>query len=157
MTDKTERNAEGLARWAVMAAVAKDADELVAALDAIGSADTTAAEAGIGLYVAVARAALIAVHQGGVPSERQNRELADGVFKDESTWSPIRAEDVYQLLEGLSDDAASPEIPPERFPSTLFITLGHLLKWYGRGLGYKHYDDFLDALIADLLKKDDAQ
>ena len=153
MTRRIDPKSEDLGRWAVTAAVAKDSDQLLAAFDAIGSASQEIAENALALYTAVARAALLAIHDGEVPSERQNRELADDVLRDESTWSPIQAEDVYQFLEGLCSDTTAPDIPPERFPTTMFVTLGHLVKWYDAGLGYKHYDDFLDALIAGRLKK----
>lgn len=156
MTRRIDPKSEDLGRWAVTAAVAKDGDQLLAAFDAIGSASREIAENALALYSAVARAALLAIHDGTVPSERQNRELANDLFRDESTWSPIQAEDVYRFLEGLCSDTTAPDIPPERFLTTVFVTLGHLLKWYSDGLGYKHYDDFLDALIADLLKKDEA-
>ena len=157
MTRRINPKSEDLGRWAVTAAVAEDADQLLAAFDAMGSASREIAENGLALYTAVARAALLAIHDGSVPSERQNRELANEVFRDESTWSPIQAKDVYQSLEGLCSDTTAPDIPTERYLTTVFITLGHLLEWYDQGLGYRHYDDFLDALIADLLKKDDAQ
>ena len=144
---KIDSEVEDLGREALVAAVAEDIDRFIAALDAIAAKGQETRMAVLRLYVAIGRAALIAIHQGGIPSERQNRELAEKAVKAESTWSPVTVEDVYALLEGFCVDDKMPDIAPERFISTLFITVNYMLSWYSGGQGYESFYDFLDAIL----------
>jgi hypothetical protein len=147
---RIDREAEELGRAAVVAAIAEDPGRFEAALNAMADKDRDVSGQAVIIYLAVARAALLAIHQGTVPNEDQNREHATDIATEESKWAPISTEDVYQLLEGLFAHDRMPDIPAESFLTTLFLTTGYFLSWYREGLGYKSFYDFLDAILGRL-------
>jgi hypothetical protein len=59
------------------------------------------------LTLAVARSALLRIHDGGLPSERQSREMAAHVAEFESR-APVSADEVYGVLESPCDPATRP-------------------------------------------------
>jgi hypothetical protein len=147
--------AEELGRAAVVAAIAEDRDRFLVALEAIVVADKETTANAIMTYLGVARVVLMDIHHGGIPNEEQNRIHSSDISAEESKWAVLAANDVYALLEGLSDDNTAPDIPQEKFLPTLFLTVGYLLSWYAESLGYKSFYDFLDVVLTRVESESD--
>lgn len=145
---KINREAEQLGRAAVVAAIAEDPKRFGEAMDAMAQADSAVAHEAVVIYLVVGRVALQAIHQGTLPNEEQNRQHAAELAPALRAWAPVREEDIFALLEGLTTAGnRPPQIPADVFLITLFVTVGALVSWYGRGLGYASFYDFLDDLL----------
>jgi hypothetical protein len=143
---KIDHTAEGLGRELILAAALGDPQRFLIGLEALAQVPAATAAAVIPTYLAVSRAALIAAYQGLIPNDAQILDLARDVTRSE-TWSPIRGEDVYELLQSLCSDEYAPQIPADRYVTTLFITTAYVLSTFGSQLGYGNLYDFLDALV----------
>lgn len=141
---RIDRGTERLAREVLAGVVSRDPDRVAAGLEALAEADAVA-EA-MRLTFAVARSALLRVHEGGLPSERQNRELAGHVAESES-WAPVSADEVHDVLEALCDPARRPDLAQESLVNAVFVLTGFLLSSYLTALGYPSWTDFLDDVL----------
>jgi hypothetical protein len=141
---RIDRDTERLAREVLAGVVSRDPDRVAAGLEALAEEDAVA-EA-MRLTFAVARSALLRVHDGGLPSERQNRELAGHVAESES-WTPVSADEVYDVLEALCDPASRPDLAQESLINTVFVLTGFLLSSYLTALGHSSWTDFLDDVL----------
>jgi hypothetical protein len=144
---RIDRRAESLAREILAGVVSRDADRTAAGLDAL--AEQGAVADATQLVFAVARTALLRIHDGEVPSERQNREMAALVVGSES-WSPVDADEVHAVLETLCDPAHQSNLPPEQLINAIFVVTGYLLASYLTALGYRSWTDFLDHILDTL-------
>jgi len=138
--------AEDLGREAVRASIARDMNALALAQEAIADADASLRVQVIPIYLAVARSALRNTYHGKVPSQEQNKSMAE-TLKREEPWAPVDAQDVYELLEGLSSDDYQPDISADKLPPTLFLTVGYLLSRYDEPLGYNDFYHYLDEIL----------
>jgi hypothetical protein len=146
---KIDPKAEDLGREAVVAAIGRNQERFLAAVDAISNSAPKTAEQVLPIYVGVARLGLLSVYKGQIPSENQNRKMADEIIESEA-WAPLVADDVHEFLEGLSVAGHDPQIPVDRFPTTVFVTVAYILSSYRGALGFDDFYDLLDALEAQL-------
>jgi len=144
--------AEDLGREAVRTAVAKDPEGFLAALQGVGQAPPTLRDQVLPIYSAVGRSALLSIYQEGTPNQQQNMDMAREIKASES-WAPLELRDLWETLEGLSNQHHIPAVPAERLPGTLFVVVGYLLAQYTKGSGYSSFYDYLDSILNVLVKQ----
>jgi hypothetical protein len=147
---KINPQAELLGRELVAACITRDPDRVVRAIEAIEKADPKTSGQVLEIYAAVGRAALVAIYNGGLPNEQQNRELAHEIVTSE-TWTGLSENSTYEVLESLTI-VHMPAVPPGEAVATLFVTIGYLLPVYCEPLGLATTYEFLDALLTEIEK-----
>jgi hypothetical protein len=144
--------AEDLGREAVRQAVARNRDGLATALETIAQADSPLRDQVLPIYSAVGRYALRSIYENGSPNQQQNLEMAQRI-KEKEDWAPLVVRDVWEILEGLSSDDHTPEVPIERFAATLFVVVGYLLSHYTQSSGFATFYDYLDEILNQLISQ----
>src|SRR5919197_765547 len=111
---KIDRRAEALAREALAGVIGRERERVSDAFQAVEDDEMSKNVTAIAL--AVLREALTRVYRG-VPSERQNAELAAEIASSES-WADIKTDEVRLMLEAVSTEQRL-LLPDDRLVATL--------------------------------------
>jgi hypothetical protein len=145
---KIDDRVESLVREGFGAAVARDSDRFVTALQAIAAAGDQTANTAVNLALKITAYALLDIHEGMSPDEEQIHDLAKD-FCEMEEWAVPDEAAAVKMLTALGNLTSVEEVlSPEEISVLVFFLGAWLLASFLRG--EKHWTDYLDDILDDL-------